>query len=308
MGKTYLGSAFLALAASIWGGMYVVSKVVLTVVPPLALVWLRYLVALAALGGIGLASGVSWGVRRKDVPLVAAIGVIGYAISIGAQFIGTKLSTAQLGSVVTSSTPAFMVVFAYVLLKEPLSWRKGLSVIMATIGVLTVVGLGSVDRSHQLGGLVLGLAALTWALMSVLVKRIPGDYSPLVVTTYGILVAAVVLTPVAVVQLRGVLLDELARPSIWGGVLYLGVVSTAGAFYLWNRGLQLVEAGAGGIYFFLQPIVGTLLGWLFLDERVTVSFWVGSGLVIAGVLLAVGGDSRVAPRAAAHGRHRAGSA
>ncbi|MDQ0217909.1 drug/metabolite transporter (DMT)-like permease [Peribacillus cavernae] len=55
MKNTWLGSIYLALAASIWGGMYVVVKVVVSVIPPLELVWMRYLVAILALLIIGLA-------------------------------------------------------------------------------------------------------------------------------------------------------------------------------------------------------------------------------------------------------------
>ena len=49
MKNTLLGSIYLTLAASIWGGMYVVVKVVVSVIPPLELVWIRYLVAIVAL-------------------------------------------------------------------------------------------------------------------------------------------------------------------------------------------------------------------------------------------------------------------
>lgn len=66
---------------------------------------------------------------------------------------------------------------------------------LATIGVLLIVGNGQIDMSNQLGGLSLLIAALTWALMSVLLKRVPGGYSPIVVTTYSILVAIIILTP-----------------------------------------------------------------------------------------------------------------
>jgi drug/metabolite transporter (DMT)-like permease len=124
--------------------------------------------------------------------------------------------------------------------------------------------------------------------MSVLVKRVPEEYPNLAVTAYAILVATVVLTPVAAWQWSGIRLSQLARPEIWGGVLYLGVVSTAGAFYLWNKGLQMVAAGSGGVYFFLQPIVGTLLGWLIIGERVSGWFWLGAALVASGVLLVLG--------------------
>jgi len=72
---------------------------------------------------------------------------------------------------------------------------------------------------------------------------------------------------------------------VWGGILYLGIVSTAGAFYLWNKGLHMVDAATGGLYFFFQPLVGTLLGWLFLGEHVGIAFWLGAILIIGGVLL-----------------------
>jgi len=287
MQNRYLGALYLSLAASIWGGMYVVSKIVLTVVPALPLVWLRYVIALIALFIMGIMGQVSWRIQKKDLPLIIAIGIIGYVISISTQFIGTKLSTAQLGSVITSSTPALMVLFAYPILKEKVTWRKTISVILATLGVLMIIGLGGMDKSFQLGGLILVIAAITWALMSVLVKLIPQHYSPLVITTYAILVAAIVLIPPTLLQLHEINVDLLLEPRIVGGILYLGIVSTALAFYLWNKGLQMLDAGAGGIYFFFQPLVGTLLGWIILGEQVSFSFWLGTLLVIAGVLLVI---------------------
>lgn len=287
MNQRYLGAFFMALAASIWGAMYVVSKIVLEVIPPLALVWLRYVVALVALVTMAFLTRQSWRIRWRHIPLVLAIGVIGYAVSIWAQFLGTKLSSAQMGAIITSATPAFMVVFARILLGEKITVRKAVSVGLATVGVLLIVGIGHVSRSNELGGIVLGLAALTWALMSVLVKRVPSDYSQLVITMYGVLVAVVVMTPVSLLQLHGVAMTEFVRPTIWGGVLYLGVVSTAGAFFLWNKGLQMIDATSGGLYFFFQPLVGTLLGWLVLGEQVGIPFWVGAALILGGVLLVV---------------------
>ncbi len=287
MKREWVGPLYLALAASIWGGMYVVSKIVLTVVPPLTLVWVRYVVALLALALVGLLSGQSWRVRWRDLPWVVTVGVVGYVVSIGAQFYGTKLSTAQLGSVITAGTPAFMALFAYPLLKERLTWRKGISLGLATSGVLLVVGVGtrSLTPAYRLGGWVLVLAAVTWALMSVMVKRVPGNYSQWLVTTLAIFVATLLLTPAALYQWPGLQVSQLIRPEIWGGILYVGVISTAGAFYFWNEGLRRVPAGSAGVYFFLQPVVGTLLGWLVLGEQVGWNFWIGGLLVLGGVAL-----------------------
>lgn len=286
MNLRYLGAFYMALAASIWGGMYVVSKIVLESVSPLALVWLRYVVGLVALIIVAIITRQSWRIRRQDIPLVVIIGVTGYTVSVWTQFLGTKLSSAQMGAIITSATPAFMVVFGRWILSERITLRRAVSVGLATIGVLMIVGIGGLSYSYELGGLILFVAALTWALMSVLVKRIPGKYSQLVVTTYGILVATIVITPIGIRQLNG-LAGILSHPVILGGVLYLGIVSTAGAFFLWNKGLQMVDAASGGLYFFFQPLVGTFLGWLVLGEQVTLTFWVGAALILAGVLLVV---------------------
>ncbi|CUH96061.1 putative membrane protein [Propionispora sp. 2/2-37] len=295
--KRYLGSLYLAMAASIWGGMYVVSKVVLTVIAPLELVWIRYAVALAALVSAGSLSRQSWRIRRQDLPLIACIGIIGYFVSIWAQFWGTQLSTAQMGAVITSATPAFMVLFARVLLKEAITVKKAVAVFLATAGVLCIVGIEANGSSFQLGGLILGVAALTWALMSVLVKKVPADYSALVVTTYGILAAAIALTPLFVTQANIEKLQlAVSEPAIWQGILYLGIVSTAGAFYLWNKGLQMVDATQGSLYFFFQPLVGTLLGWLFLGEQVGLAFWLGAILILSGVLLVIRQEQPAAAR------------
>jgi drug/metabolite transporter (DMT)-like permease len=286
MNQKYLGAALMALAASIWGGMYVVSKIVLETVEPLALVWLRYVVALVALVLAAVITRQSWRIRWKDVPLIVAIGVIGYAISIWTQFLGTKLSTAQMGAMITSATPAFMVVFGRMILGERITIRRALSVGLATIGVLMIVGIGGIGQKYEIGGAILFIAALTWALMSVLVKRVSTHYSQLVVTTYAILAATIIITPVGIRQLHG--MDNiLSHPMLWGGVLYLGIVSTAVAFFLWNKGLQMVDAASGGLYFFFQPLVGTFLGWVILSEQVTITFWIGAILILAGVLLVI---------------------
>jgi len=285
--KQYLGPLYLMLAASIWGGVYVVSKVVLEVLPALELVWIRYVIALVTLGVFGWCTGESWKLPRKTLPLVAMIGLVGYFVSIWAQFAGTHLSSAQMGSVITAATPAFMVVFARLLLKESITVKKAVSLCLATAGVLCIVGIGDLGESTRMGGFILGLAAVTWALMSVLVKKIPEGCSMVVVTTCAIFVAMIAMTPLAISQMQPEHLTIIARPAIWSGILYIGTISTAGAFYFWNKGLQMVDAGSGGLYFFFQPLVGTLFGWIFLGEQVGLPFWIGTTLIVAGVLLVI---------------------
>lgn|SRR5690625_1502652 len=287
MKNTLIGSLYLILASSIWGGMYVVVKVVVAVIPPAELVWMRYVIALFALITIGLVTKQNWKIKKQHMGLIIAIAVIGYVVSIVTQEAGTMLSTAQMGAIITSTTPAFMVVFASLILKEHLSLRKFVSVFLATVGVVIIVGVDNLGMSSMLGGLSLIVAALTWALMSVLIKRLPNDYSQIVVTTYATLIAVIILTPFVIPRLPAINTSDLVRPEIWGGLIYLGIISTAIAFLLWNRGLQMLNASSGGLYFFFQPIVGALLGWLILGETLSLTFWFGSILILFGVLIVI---------------------
>lgn len=287
MRNTLIGSLYLTVASSIWGGMYVVVKVLVAVIPPLELVWMRYLIALVALSIIGLVTRQNWRIKRCHFGIIIAVAMIGYVISIVTQETGTMLSTAQMGAIITSTTPAFMVLFASWILKERLTLKKAISVSLATIGVITIVGIDDIDMSSMLGGISLIIAALTWALMSVLIKRIPSDYSQIVVTTYATLIAVVVITPFVIPKLPQINSNDLTNPTIWGGLIYLGVISTSIAFLFWNRGLQMLSASGGGVFFFFQPIVGTVLGWLILGETISITFWIGSILILLGVLLVI---------------------
>jgi len=287
MRNLIIGAIFLSLAASIWGAMYVVVKVVVEVVPPLELVWMRYLIAVIALGIIGIMMRQSWKIAKKDWLILFLVGLIGNTISIVTQEMGTMLSTAQMGAIITATTPAFMGVFARLILKESITLKKCLSIALATIGVGIIVGNGKIDVTQQLGGLYLLLAALTWALMSVFVKKVPSHYSQIVVTTYTSMIAVMLLTPFVLPRLKNLDLVGILQPTISGGLLYLGIISTAGGFLLWNKGLQLMNASSGGLFFFFQPIVGTFLGWLLLGETIGLSFWIGSLLIFSGVFIVI---------------------
>ena len=70
-----------------------------------------------------------------------------------------------------------------------------------------------------------------------------------------------------------------------GGVLFIGVISTALAMVLWNTAFAYVDASLASLTFFAQPVVGTLLGWLFLGETITPLFLLGGALIGAGLVI-----------------------
>jgi drug/metabolite transporter (DMT)-like permease len=288
MKNTVLGAIYLSLAASIWGGMYVVSKYVLKFIPPFTLVWLRYAIAFVLLYLIlrlvQRRTGTCSRIDRKGWILLGWIGFIGYFVSISCQFIGTMLSDAHTGALITAATPAFIVIFARFVLKETLTVQKVVSLLIATLGVAIVVGWNPNLGTYFWGSIILVAAAITWALLSVYVKLASYRYSSLTITTYAILFALVFTTPFMLgeIQTNNILLND---SLIILGVLYLGIISTAGAFFLWNKGMEMMDAGIGSLFFFFQPLVGSFLGWLLLNERLDLNFFIGGALILVGVLI-----------------------
>ena len=273
-------------AAAIWGGMYVVSKVVLEVIPPFSLVTLRLLLGIAVLwiiiarqGGTGF----SW----KQKLQAAAVGWVGYGVSLSFQFVGTRLSTASNGALVTSATPAFVLLFAAWLLHERITRRRLLALLVSTLGVLAVIDPRTAQFSPNLfwGNLSLVAAALTWALYSVLVGKVTRSLAVLPATMIFFFGGLVVSVPASAIEQQSIPVGTITL-GVVAGVLYLGVISTALAMYLWNRAFATLEAGVASLTFFAQPVVGVGLGALFLGEQLSLLFLLGGTLIGLGLWLA----------------------
>jgi len=283
MNKAVIGLLCGITAASIWGGMYVVSKVVLEVIPPFTLLAIRLI-----LGAISLGIAISFRRKteftKKQILDSFLVGFVGYGISLGFQFVGTKLSTASNGALVTSATPAFVLLFAPFLLHEKTTAQGIIALIVSSLGVVAVIDPRTANFSSSLfmGNLSLLAAALTWALYSVLVRKVSKTSDVLVSSAVMFIggIPSSILLGFFEVKNQGI---GQITPGIIGGILFLGIVSTAIAMFLWNYAFSQLPASAASLTFFAQPVVGILLGWLFLGEKITPLFLVGGLLIGIGL-------------------------
>jgi drug/metabolite transporter (DMT)-like permease len=268
--------------------MYVVSDVVLRTIPPFTLLALRLIIGVTILG---MAIRVSSGQLRlppADTLRLLGVGLVGFGISLGAQFVGTKLATAINGAVVTSASPAFILLFAWLILRERLTPRRISAVALASLGVLIVLDLSNFDLSSRTftGNLALSIAALTWGAYSVLVRRVSRNYNTLIISFYALTGGLIIALPASAIELIGQPVGTITV-GILLGVLYLGVISTAIAMFLWNRAFALVEASLASLFFFAQPVVGVLLAMALLGQPITPRLLGGGALIIVGVLLSI---------------------
>ncbi|WP_255171737.1 DMT family transporter [Natrononativus amylolyticus] len=276
------------LAAALWGGLYVVSKWGFNTVPPLTLAFLRITVGSIALLIIVRLKYPNRTTSRRDVLGFTALGVV-VAVSIVTQFVGTDLTTASQGSLITVLTPVFTVALGIVVLGERLTGRLLTGLVLAAVGTIIVLS-GQYDLTDLRGGATVGIgmlliASATWAVYTVWGKPLIERYSALETAAYSSAVAVPVtgiLVPYEILTTEFSPHLLLVTPSIVVAILYLGLAGTAGAWYLWYKGMEYGDASVVSAFFFAQPVVGAAFGAVFLGEQL------GSRFLIGGVVMAVG--------------------
>jgi drug/metabolite transporter (DMT)-like permease len=286
MSNTLRGAIYGLTAAAIWGGMYVVSDIVLKIIPPFTLLTIRLIMGIGVLF-IALKQTNAQLPSRDNILKILVVGFLGFGISVGAQFIGTDLSNAVNGSLVTSASPAFILLFAALHLRERLALHHLLAVGLATIGVLIIIDLGQADFSSAAfaGNVAFAVAAVTWGLYSVLVKRVSAQLDTLVITYIAFWGGLILTVPAAALELTQRPIGNIDGVVILG-ILYLGVISTAVALWLWNRAFARVDASVASLFFFAQPLVGATLGAL-LGQEITLNLVIGGVLIALGLLLSI---------------------
>lgn len=266
-----------------WGSLYVVSKFVLGKVPPFTVSFIRYLIAGTALFFI-LKKRKPKKIEKHDYKYIFLIGFVGYTMATCAQLLGTKFSNASLASLINSMNPISIMILAAIILKEKLTVKKVVCILMSIIGVYIIIG-GASENVQVLGILISVFAVLTWSLMSVYVRKIAQKYDAIQITAYGIIIAAFCTFPLSVTELALSSVQFDWTIVLW--LLYMGIVCTALAHVLWNKSLSVLEASTCSSFYPLQPMVAVLLGWIFLGEKMNFNFIIGAVLIIAGVLISL---------------------
>jgi drug/metabolite transporter (DMT)-like permease len=291
MNDKKMGYLYLALTFCVWGSLYVVSKFVLDKIPPFTVSFLRYLISGIVLFFIMKKMNLKK-IEREDYKYIFVIGFLGYFLSMGAQFVGTKLSNASLASLVNSMNPIVIMLLAAIILKEKLTLKKVICIIITIIGVYIIIG-GVNGDGQTLGILVSVFSVITWSFVSVIVRKITQKYDALQITAYGIFVAIVCTLPVSIYEITTTSTVHFDYKVILS-LIYMGIVCTALAHVLWNKSLSVIEASTCSLFYPVQPMVSVLLGWIFLGESIDINFIFGAILIVGGVLFSILGKRKIA--------------
>ncbi len=286
-GRKIVGGLLLFSVAASWGGTYVATKFIMSSIPVFSLMLGRYAIAFAILLGICM-------IRRerlpgrKDLAAIAAPALLGYFVSIALQFWGTDLCGASVASLINVSSTLFAAVLAVPVLGESLTARKLTACAVGFVGVALVIGFASGPSSSLLGGIVMLACAATWALMTIMFKRIANTCSSLTATTCAIGFAFAVCVPFSAFEMIRDSSFYFADTNVILSILYIGIIATAYAFFAWNKGMTMMDVGTGSLFIYFQPMAAAALGWLLMGEKLNWSFFAGGALLVLAMLIAFG--------------------
>jgi drug/metabolite transporter (DMT)-like permease len=284
----------LLAANAVYGTAYVVMRPAFDTVTPITLAFLRLAIAFAIVAPMGIGS------RSATPPFSGAdrrrlfwMGFLGFTLAMALAHWGLAWSTATNAALLVATEPIALVALAPIVLGERLTRREGWGTALALVGATVIVingvpGLTVAVAPHWRGDLMLLLSGVCFAAYSLLGRPVLARHASIRVTARTFFWGLVTTVPLAAVEWRVAPRSPWTAASV-AAVLYLGVVITALGYLVWNWALERVSAARAAIYLNVQPLVGALLGVVWLDEPLSAFTVSGGALVVLGLWLAATG-------------------
>jgi len=222
----------------------------------------------------------------RDLGLLAAQAFTGLFLFRIATLKGLEYTGGIEAGIILSTTPAVIGLISFTFLREKAHWNKIAAVILAFLGIL-IINLSGVAADPGLGTMPQVVSVLGEAFFTVIRKMLSGRISVLanaaVVSSLGFLM----LLPFSLTQVGKVNYRQLGALQ-WIELLYYGTIVPLTAFLLWFSGVSKAQVNIAGVFTGFLSISALILSMLILKEKALWSHFVGLGLVLAGIALAVG--------------------
>jgi len=278
----------LTLANLFWAGNWIISRALRSELPPVALSFWRWVVALLCLLPLSLPHlRRDWPQLRSAWPwllLYGALGTGGYNVLV---YGGLQYTTAINGTLLNSFVPIMIVLISWLMLGKRLQGREAVGILISFSGVLAIVAHGELQRLSDLtlnvGDLWILASVLAWSAYTLLLWRRPPVH-PLAFLTAISITGLIFLVPFYVWEMtQGRHITP--TPGAIAGIVYTGVFPAFLGYIVWNRGVAEVGPARAGLFMHLIPAFGILLSMIFLDERPALYHAIGISLIFAGIWL-----------------------
>lgn len=274
------------LVTFLWSTSWVFIKFGLADIPALTFAGLRYGLAFLCLLPFMLRPSqlkTLRGLAGQDWLRLAALGLIFYTLTQGAQFVGLAYLPAATVNLLLSFTTVIVTLLGIFLLAElPTRFQWG-GVGLYLVGACIYFYPAAIPTSQVFGLSVVAVGILANAGSAVLGRQLNriGQLSPLIITLVSMGIGSLALL------IAGMALQGFPRLSLsnWAIIVWLAVVNTAFAFTLWNLTLRTLSAMESSLINNAMLIQIPILAWLFLGESITWREGIGLGLAGLGIVL-----------------------
>jgi drug/metabolite transporter (DMT)-like permease len=276
-----------ALISVFWGIPYLFIKIAVQELDPTVVVFARVGIATVVLVPVAASRGLLRQVRGRwgTIALLSCIQIIGPFLLIS---YGELLITSSLTSILIASEPLLVALLALRFDKgEQVRGLRFIGLLIGIVGVIVLLGLDVSGDVHQLlgSGLVL-LATAGYAAGALLIKRPRVASLPsLGVIAAECLISTVVLLPLTIAHLP----HTMPHVNVLVSLLVLGLICTALAWLILFALIAEAGASRGTVFTYVNPVVSTLLGVMFLSEQLTITIIIGFLLIIIGSWFSTGG-------------------
>jgi drug/metabolite transporter (DMT)-like permease len=268
----------------LWSTSWVLIKRTLPEIPPLTFAGLRYTLAfLILLPGMHKYQAEIRALSSSDWKRLVLLGLVFYTLTQGGQFITLVYLEAVPFSLLLNFTSILVAIFGIFFLKEIPSRLQWFGILVFLAGVFVYFSPTAKPVGGWLGITLAAVTVLANAAAAILGRSVnrAGQNSPLVVTVISMGSGAIVLLGLGL-MVQGL---PAISPSAWAVIIWLAVVNTAMAFYLWNKSLQLLSAVESSIINNTMLVQIALLAWLFLGEQLNAANMLGLTLATAGIFI-----------------------
>lgn len=282
----YLEAVF---AVVVWGGSFIATKIVLRDISPVAIVWLRFAMGLIILG-IAVAMRKQFSLlNRNEWLYFALLGFLGITFHQWLQSNALETSEASTTAWIVSTTPVFMALLGWIVLREKLPWIKIAGILLAFVGVLLVVYHGnlkaiSLRNFGKPGDILVLVSAINWAVFSVLSRRGLKAHPAALMMFYVMSLGWVFISILFFTTTK---LSEFGKLTLngWLGIAFLGIFCSGLAYIAWYDALKALSAAQTGVFLYIEPLVTVVVAFLILGEAITLASLLGGGIIIFGVWL-----------------------
>jgi len=271
----------------IWSCNYIVGKITLQHIGPFSLVAFRFPVASAVALALYFSRSNRARLRLRDLWTFVYLGFFGILINQGCFTIGLNFTTSEHSAIIVSLAPLVVLLWAWLLKLENLTAGKAFGMLISIAGALLLeTHHGASGHSPTLLGDAITLCGVMgFATYTVLGKRVASRYDAISMTTFNIVAATILISPLTVHQALHIHWASVGWVG-WTGMLYMAALSSTAAYMMFYWILRYMEASRVVVLNYCQPVLVVLLSIPILGERPTRNFILGSALVLLGVYMA----------------------